>query len=70
MFDPFMYVSLPLPSTSIRTMTLTIMTTDGSSQQVSVTVTVPKNGKLEDLTQALGSACSIGVDESLLVAEV
>lgn len=51
-------------------MTLTIMNTDGSSQQVSVTVTVPKNGKLEDLNQALGSACSIGVDESLLVAEV
>lgn len=70
MFDPFMYVSLPLPSTSIRTMTLTVMTTDGSSQQVSVTVTVPKNGKLEDLNQALGSVCSIGVDESLLVAEV
>ncbi|KAF1001999.1 hypothetical protein AG4045_022181 [Apium graveolens] len=69
-FDPFMYVSLPLPSTSIRTMTVTVMTTDGSSQQSSVTITVPKNGKLEDLNQALGSLCSIGVDETLLVVEV
>lgn len=68
MFDPFMYVSLPLPSTSVRTMTLTVLAIDGSSQQVSVTV--PKNGRLEDLNQALGSACSLGVDESLLVAEV
>lgn len=65
-----MYLSLPLPSTSVRTMTLTVMTTDGSSQQSTVTVTVPKNGKLEDLIQALGNACSIGLDESLLVAEV
>lgn len=69
-FDPFMYVSLPLPSTSIRTMTVTVMTTDGSSQQSSVTITVPKNGKLEDLNQALGSSCSIGVEETLLVVEV
>lgn len=46
------------------------MTTDGSSQQSPVTVTVPKNGKLEDLIEALSNACSIGVDEALLVAEV
>lgn len=69
-FDPFMYLSLPLPSTSMRTMTLTVMATDGSSQQSPVTVTVPKNGKLEDLIQALSNACSIGVDEALLVAEI
>ncbi|KAL1827782.1 hypothetical protein ACET3Z_006194 [Daucus carota] len=69
-FDPFMYVSLPLPSTSIRTMTVTVMTTDGNSQQSSVTITVPKSGRLEDLNQALGSSCSIGVNETLLVVEV
>lgn len=69
-FDPFMYVSLPLPSTSMRTMTLTVMSTDGSTQPFPFTITVPKLGKFEDLIQALSIACSLGVDEALLVAEV
>ncbi|KAL7154166.1 hypothetical protein ABFS83_04G217200 [Erythranthe nasuta] len=69
-FDPFMYLSLPLPSTSTRTMTVTVVKSDGSTKPSSFTVTVPKNGKLEDLTQALSTACSLGVDEMLLVAEI
>lgn len=69
-FDPFMYLSLPLPSTTTRTMTLTIVKTDGSTRPSSFTVSVPKNGKLEDLSQALSAACSLGVDETLLVAEI
>ncbi|GAA0154175.1 cysteine protease [Lithospermum erythrorhizon] len=69
-FDPFMYLSLPLPSTSTRTMTLTVVKSDGSSPPSSHTITVPKNGKLEDLTQALSIACSLGVDEAFLVAEI
>ncbi|KAL9230889.1 hypothetical protein vseg_006182 [Gypsophila vaccaria] len=69
-FDPFMYLSLPLPSTTMRTMTVTIMSTNGSSSLSSVTVSVPKCGRCEDLVQALGMACSLGDDETLLVAEV
>ncbi|KAK6119833.1 hypothetical protein DH2020_046428 [Rehmannia glutinosa] len=69
-FDPFMYLSLPLPSSSMRTMTLTVVKADGSTKPSPFTVTVPKNGKLEDLTQALSTACSLGVDETLLVAEI
>ncbi|XP_073150353.1 ubiquitin carboxyl-terminal hydrolase 8 [Henckelia pumila] len=69
-FDPFMYLSLPLPSTTIRTMTLTIVKTDGNTLPSSFTVSVPKNGKLEDLIQSLSAACSLGVDETLLVAEI
>ncbi|XP_057808071.1 ubiquitin carboxyl-terminal hydrolase 8 isoform X2 [Salvia miltiorrhiza] len=69
-FDPFMYLSLPLPSTSMRTMTLTVAKADGTDKPLAFTVTVPKNGKLEDLTQALKTACSVGADESLLVAEI
>ncbi|XP_075484454.1 LOW QUALITY PROTEIN: ubiquitin carboxyl-terminal hydrolase 8-like [Primulina tabacum] len=69
-FDPFMYLSLPLPSSTTRTMTLTIVKTDGSAQPSSFTVSVPKNGKLEDLIQALSAACSLRVDETLLVAEI
>ncbi|KAL8501040.1 hypothetical protein ACS0TY_020567 [Phlomoides rotata] len=69
-FDPFMYLSLPLPSTSLRTMTLTVVKADGSDKPSPFTVTVPKNGKLKDLTQALSAACSLGADETILVAEI
>ncbi|XP_065865564.1 ubiquitin carboxyl-terminal hydrolase 8 isoform X2 [Euphorbia lathyris] len=69
-FDPFMYLSLPLPSTNTRTMTLSVVSSDGSSQPSPYTIAVPKYGKCEDLTQALSIACSLGSDESLLVAEV
>lgn len=69
-FDPFMYLSLPLPSTTMRTMTLTLLNTNGNTAPSPYTITVPKHGKCEDLIKALGSACSLGADETLLVAEV
>ncbi|XP_031743174.1 ubiquitin carboxyl-terminal hydrolase 8 isoform X2 [Cucumis sativus] len=68
-FDPFMYLSLPLPSTTMRTMTLTVVSTDGSTP-APYTITVPKSGKWEDLIKALSIACSLKADETLLVAEV
>ncbi|GMP68393.1 hypothetical protein CsSME_00028023 [Camellia sinensis var. sinensis] len=40
-FDPFMYLSLPLPSTTMRSMTLTVMSTDRSTLPFPVIVTVP-----------------------------
>ncbi|KAB2065688.1 hypothetical protein ES319_A09G106200v1 [Gossypium barbadense] len=69
-FDPFMYLSLPLPSTTSRTITVTVISTDGTFQPAPFTITVPKSGKLEDLIQALSIACSLGADENLLVAEI
>uniref|UniRef100_A0A2P2J767 Uncharacterized protein n=1 Tax=Rhizophora mucronata TaxID=61149 RepID=A0A2P2J767_RHIMU len=54
----------------MRTMTLTVITTDGTTQPSPHTISVPKYGKCEDLTQALSTACSLGNDETLLVAEV
>ncbi|KAJ8559702.1 hypothetical protein K7X08_003760 [Anisodus acutangulus] len=70
MFDPFMYLSLPLPSTSTRSMTLTVMKSGSDIQISSFTITVPKDGRLEDLIRALSTACSLEADETLLVAEV
>ncbi|KAK4764233.1 hypothetical protein SAY87_013671 [Trapa incisa] len=69
-FDPFMYLSLPLPSTMTRTMTITVVSLNGSAKPTPYTITVPKNGKFEDLIQALSTACSLGIDETLLVVEV
>ncbi|PWA63478.1 ubiquitin specific protease domain protein [Artemisia annua] len=69
-FDPFLSLSLPLPSTTMRTMTLTVLSTDGSMQPIPVSVTVPKHGMFSDLIQALSTACSLGDHETLLVAEI
>lgn len=69
-FDPFMYMSLPLPSTTLRKMTLTVVSTNGPTLPYPVTVSVPNNGSLEDLVQALGTVCSLREDEMLLIAEI
>lgn len=69
-FDPFMYLSLPLPSTATRAMTVTVFYGDGSSLPMPFTVTVSKHGYCKDLFQALSTACCIGSDETLILAEV
>lgn len=65
-----MYLSLPLPSTTMRTMTLTVLSSDGTTVPFPVTVTVPKYGRCKDLVQTLISKCSLSNEETLLVAEV
>ncbi|XP_062082489.1 ubiquitin carboxyl-terminal hydrolase 8 isoform X2 [Humulus lupulus] len=69
-FDPFMYLSLPLPSTTMRTMTITVVNTKGSCQPSPYTITVPKHGKFQDLIEGLSTACSLEDGEILLVAEI
>ncbi|AEE82901.1 ubiquitin-specific protease 10 [Arabidopsis thaliana] len=69
-FDPFMYLSVPLPSTLTRSMTVTVFYCDGSHLPMPYTVIVPKNGSIRDLITALGTACLLAEDESLLLAEV
>ncbi|KAJ6741639.1 UBIQUITIN CARBOXYL-TERMINAL HYDROLASE 5 [Salix viminalis] len=69
-FDPFMYLSLPLQSTTTRSMTVTIFTCDGSALPFACTVTVPKQGRCRDLINALSSACSLKNNEDLKLAEV
>lgn len=65
-----MYLSLPVPSTAKRTMTVTVFSTDGSIEPISYDVTVPQFGSLNDLVQAVSSACSLGDDEIMLITEV
>ncbi|CAF2125121.1 unnamed protein product [Brassica napus] len=69
-FDPFMYLSLPLPSTLTRQITVTLFYCDGSHLPMPYTVTVPKYGSCRDLITALGTACCLTNDESLLLAEI
>ncbi|XP_021652407.2 ubiquitin carboxyl-terminal hydrolase 8 isoform X3 [Hevea brasiliensis] len=69
-FDPFMYLSLPLPSTTMRTMTLTMLSSDGITLHSPITVSVPNCGRLKDLIDALSTACSLRNDKTLLVVEI
>ncbi|KAE8683924.1 Ubiquitin carboxyl-terminal hydrolase 9 [Hibiscus syriacus] len=69
-FDPFMYLSLPLPSTITRTMTVIVFYGDGSRLPMPFTVSVLKNGFCKDLLLALGTACGLKSDENLMLAEV
>ncbi|KAK3031828.1 hypothetical protein RJ639_035965 [Escallonia herrerae] len=68
-FDPFMYLSLPLQSTTTRCMTVTVFACDGSALPAACSVTVPKQGRCRDLIQALSNACSLKHNEKLLLAE-
>ncbi|XP_078430807.1 ubiquitin-specific protease 8 [Wolffia australiana] len=69
-FDPFMYLSLPLPSTTTRKMTVTVYSSNGIAQPCPYTITVPKQGKCKDLIASLAVACAPNDDETLLLAEV
>ncbi|KAK6942516.1 Peptidase C19, ubiquitin carboxyl-terminal hydrolase [Dillenia turbinata] len=69
-FDPFMYLSLPLPSTTMRFMTVTVISAKGRMLPAPYTVTVPKCGRCSDLVQALSAACGLGDDETLLLVEI
>ncbi|KAK6937919.1 Peptidase C19, ubiquitin carboxyl-terminal hydrolase [Dillenia turbinata] len=69
-FDPFMYLSLPLQPTTIRSMTVTVFPITEGALPATCTVTVPKQGRCRDLIQALSGACSLKQSEKLLLAEI
>ncbi|KAL7124612.1 hypothetical protein ABFS83_14G060800 [Erythranthe nasuta] len=69
-FDPFMYLSLPLQPATTRNMTVTVFTCDGSALPAPHTVIVPKQGRCRDLIQAVSNACSLQLNEKLLLAEI
>ncbi|XP_078441070.1 ubiquitin-specific protease 5 [Wolffia australiana] len=69
-FDPFMYLSLPLQSAHSRSMTVTVFASDGSAPPTPCTVSVPKQGRCKDLTQAISTACSVKNGERILLAEI
>ncbi|KAJ9162941.1 hypothetical protein P3X46_022672 [Hevea brasiliensis] len=69
-FDPFMYLSLPLQSTTTRSITVTVFSCDGSTMPFACTVTVPKHGRCRDLIHALSNSCSLKNNEELKLVEV
>ncbi|CAN6466305.1 unnamed protein product [Victoria cruziana] len=69
-FDPFMYLSLPLPSTATRSMTVTVFYGDGSCLPMPFTMNVQKQGYCKDLVRELSVVCCLSTKESLVLVEV
>uniref|UniRef100_A0A0D9XHX7 Ubiquitin carboxyl-terminal hydrolase n=1 Tax=Leersia perrieri TaxID=77586 RepID=A0A0D9XHX7_9ORYZ len=69
-FDPFMYLSLPLPSTVTRMMNVTVFSGTGDALPMPYTVKVQKNGVCGDLIKSLSDMCCLQSSETLLLAEV
>jgi len=68
-FDPFCYLSLPLPVKKERTLQITLVPLDPSKRPMKVKVTVPKMGTTRDLVQS--TAKLTGTDpEKLVVTDV
>ncbi|DBA81599.1 hypothetical protein WJX77_011258 [Trebouxia sp. C0004] len=71
-FDPFMYLSLPLPDRRTRSFEVTVVHVDGSKAPTCYTVAAPITGKVKDLYEAVAKeVCPPGVEPQkvLLLAE-
>jgi len=74
-FDPFMYLSLPLPTPKTKTFIITAVDVSGSSAPLVVAPEVPKTATIETLLQAVAALCgdpnaaTEGVGERWLLAQ-
>ncbi|CAG5981457.1 unnamed protein product [Menidia menidia] len=68
-FDPFCYLTLPLPMKKDRTMEVFLVQSDPQSRPTQYRVVVPKLGTVTDLCSALSKLCEIP-PENMVVADV
>ncbi|XP_061778663.1 ubiquitin carboxyl-terminal hydrolase 4 isoform X2 [Nerophis ophidion] len=68
-FDPFCYLTLPLPMKKDRTMEVFLVRSDPQSRPTQYRVIVPKLGTVMDLCSALSRLCGFPL-ENMVVADV
>ncbi|XP_036426871.1 ubiquitin carboxyl-terminal hydrolase 4 [Colossoma macropomum] len=68
-FDPFCYLTLPLPMKKDRTMEVFLVRTDPQSRPMQFRVVVPKLGTVADLCSALAKLSGVPA-ENMVVADV
>uniref|UniRef100_A0A671VNV3 Ubiquitin carboxyl-terminal hydrolase n=1 Tax=Sparus aurata TaxID=8175 RepID=A0A671VNV3_SPAAU len=68
-FDPFCYLTLPLPMKKDRTMEVFLVRSDPQSRPTQYRVVVPKLGAVSDLCSALSKLCGFP-PENMVVADV
>jgi ubiquitin C-terminal hydrolase len=70
-FDPFMYLSIPLPSTRERTIKVTLVSYGDEISAVTYGLKVPKNGDIATLTRAICEAADVDtMTERIVLCEV
>ena len=65
-FDPFMYLSLPLPSARTRTLSIIMVHIDGSSPPQQFSVELSKNESIGGLYKALSTMSDVALDEMVV----
>ncbi|XP_067138793.1 ubiquitin carboxyl-terminal hydrolase 15-like isoform X2 [Centruroides vittatus] len=68
-FDPFCYLSLPLPIKKERQIEVSYVPLDDAKRPIQMKLTVPKMGIVQDLCDAIGKTMDVSSDK-LLVADV
>ncbi|KAI6649306.1 Ubiquitin carboxyl-terminal hydrolase 4 isoform X2 [Oopsacas minuta] len=68
-FDPFMYLSLPLPIKKTRNIKLTLITLNPANRPTIFKVKIPKNSSVAELCEELYKLCGIEADR-LVVCDV
>ena len=68
-FDPFCYLSLPLPVKKERTLIVTLVLLDPSRKPIKLKVTVPKMGSTRELVNAVANLSGTDADK-LVVTDV
>ncbi|XP_065195075.1 ubiquitin carboxyl-terminal hydrolase 4-like [Sycon ciliatum] len=68
-FDPFMFLSLPLPIKKTRVIEVTLVYTDPAARPKAFNLSVPKRGTVKHLLQELGKISNIPADQ-LVCADV
>nr|CAD7444246.1 unnamed protein product [Timema bartmani] len=68
-FDPFCYLSLPLPQSRERYIDVTFMPYNPPAKPLRYKVTLPKKGKVQDLLDNVSRMCDVNT-ENLILAEV
>ena len=68
-FDPFMYLSLPLPIKKTRNIKLTLVRLNPAIKPIIYKVKIPKNSRIGELCEELSKICGIDSDQ-LVVCDV
>ncbi|KAI8052074.1 hypothetical protein BDF22DRAFT_689823 [Syncephalis plumigaleata] len=68
-FDPFMYLTLPVPVIKLRNIVLTFVPLSALARPVKITISVPSNGTIRILKQRIGDAMNVDPDKLEILEE-
>lgn len=69
-YDPFMYLEVPLPIKTDRTITVTVVPNDPTQQIIKYGLSLQKDGDVRDLRKELANVCGIPAPSLYLVETI